>query len=347
MLDYEENRIKLAETPNPHILLWGRSGQGKTWYCCRKIEEEYEKGHNVWILDYSGSYTMDELSKNKFKYMNDCSLEIYDLWTDPISWSMMNSSEDNYRSDLVDAITAVLDLRSYYQRTILEEAITRCCNECYYFRISKLVDILENMIDEAKLTEGLTNEITNISKLLSRLYPYRKISNLYINRIMENHKKYKPKINIVQLSGYPEHQRQFLTRLMTELMWKNFYSCSDNSHKTIVLDEFQFLGVKPGSPLSDMLREGRKRGIALILSTQFISDYSVEEQETLLQAGNILIFRPSDRDKRFSGGIVDSGNVREWTKILNNLEVGEAVLKGNYAINGNERILHTPIICKI
>ena len=38
--DVEGRVLKMCNVPNPNILIWGSSGQGKTYFCCQKIEEE-------------------------------------------------------------------------------------------------------------------------------------------------------------------------------------------------------------------------------------------------------------------------------------------------------------------
>ena len=53
LMDKENHEIKICKTPNPHILILGKSGEGKTYFCCRKIEEEIQDGKSVLIFDYS------------------------------------------------------------------------------------------------------------------------------------------------------------------------------------------------------------------------------------------------------------------------------------------------------
>ena len=59
-----EATIHLLNTPNAHELYLGKSGSGKTWAICRRVEELYSFGKKILILDYSGSYTVEELEKS-------------------------------------------------------------------------------------------------------------------------------------------------------------------------------------------------------------------------------------------------------------------------------------------
>lgn len=157
------------------------------------------------------------------------------------------------------------------------------------------------------------------------------------------------KITIFQLSDLPEEHRLFLTSLLSEMLWLETKRGGNplNYFNTIVFDEFQFLSVKRGTALSHFIREGRKFGVGIILSTQFISHYTNEEQETLLQAANILIFKPTPRDLSFSAKVIDFNNSNPWKKLLSELTVGYAVLIGNYYLNEKKQLITQPIVCHI
>ena len=76
--DLENRKIKMMYKPNAHQLITGKSGTGKTYYCCRKLEEEIKKNKAILLIDYSNSYTYEELQKNKFRYENK--MEIFELF---------------------------------------------------------------------------------------------------------------------------------------------------------------------------------------------------------------------------------------------------------------------------
>lgn len=64
--DMEKNNIKLIEKPNGHMLVLGQSGAGKTYFMCRRMEEDRNNGKNILVFDYSGSYTRKEFEKINF-----------------------------------------------------------------------------------------------------------------------------------------------------------------------------------------------------------------------------------------------------------------------------------------
>ena len=76
MRDMDGNEIQLNSVPNPHILAWGKSGQGKTFFFNRRIEDAVNQNRNVLIVDYSGSFTKIERRKAKLKVPENAVCEI-------------------------------------------------------------------------------------------------------------------------------------------------------------------------------------------------------------------------------------------------------------------------------
>lgn len=80
------------------------------------------------------------------------------------------------------------------------------------------------------------------------------------------------------------------------------------------------------------------------MATQFLRDRDSEEIETLMQANNKVFFRPTEREMRMVAGWI--GKVEDWFPILENLETGQAVLKGKYFIN-NSKKSQEPIVVNV
>ena len=334
IVDTENNYIYLAETPNSHLLIMGQSGSGKTYYCNRKIEQEIQKGKGVLIFDYSGSFTVNELKRANFAYCAQVNyknpIEDEVVWHCPVN---------NYISVITNALIKSLRLRSYYQRKLLKEGIERIGRR-KKFTIAILMITLEKMLAEKEDVD----EKNNIGHLLTRLAPYEELDGIKIDFIEEYLKD--TDIEIIQLSEYGEMERKFVTEFLSEICWQEVRQNKKHSD-IIVFDEFQFLSVKPGSALSGILREGRKFSLSVYMSSQFLGDYSQEEVDTLMQAGNILFFKPVPKERKQIAKYIDGQNYKSWDRILDNLKVGEAVLKGHFMINSNKTEVTCPIKCII
>lgn len=338
LMDRENHVIKIRQIPNAHILILGKSGEGKTYFCCRKIEEEIQDGKSVFIFDYSNSYSLPELRKCKFRYSE--SVRIFNPLEKRTDFIF---EMDRIESALVDSFVNALRVRSYYQKKLLREAIFRVVDGMASLTIPDLIECLEEMLDEVISPESEKN----LGHLLTRLGPYSELKNIRIvatdraNNILE-----KRNVTIIQLSDFSELQRKFLTEFLAEMFWREVR----NGHKRadiVLLDEFQNMQITPGSALSAMLREGRKFGLGVYLSSQFLGNYNREAVDTLMQAGNMFFFKPVQREMKLIASLIDPDEIPAWRKILQNLQVGEAVLRGRYCLNDNTREIETPIICKV
>ena len=66
--DKEGHEVHLMGEANGHKLIYGNSGQGKTFFLMRELESYCEQGKTILILDYSGSFTEKEMVEKKFLY---------------------------------------------------------------------------------------------------------------------------------------------------------------------------------------------------------------------------------------------------------------------------------------
>ena len=64
--DLEGTKIKLADIPNGHRLLVGKSGCGKTFAMFRLLEEALEEQKECLLIDFSGSFSKCERDKACF-----------------------------------------------------------------------------------------------------------------------------------------------------------------------------------------------------------------------------------------------------------------------------------------
>lgn len=87
--------------------------------------------------------------------------------------------------------------------------------------------------------------------------------------------------------------------------------------------------------------------MSLLLSTQFIEEYSSEEVQTLLQANNKLIFKPTEKGLRAAAKIISETETAQWRELLSGLKVGEAVLKGSYFVGEGTCSQTKPFVCII
>lgn len=67
----------------------------------------------------------------------------------------------------------------------------------------------------------------------------------------------------------------------------------------------------------------------------------------LMQSGNLLFFKPTKRDMMFVANMIDPNHAKKWETVLNQMQIGEVVIKGNYCLNAMKKEIQTPILCKV
>lgn len=345
MRDKENNVIEFNHRPNEHIFLWGQSGQGKSYFICRQIEQEAKAGKKVLVLDYSGSYTEEELEKNGIADRDQ--VKIWDICKIPQVWRVPSTKKEEYKAILADSIAAALKIQSYGQIACLHWVLEDYLDRHLFFSFHQLFEDVKRFRETADIFD-VPSDKEPLDKLLSRLCPYGGLENFYVH-FCDGVDEYLDKpINILQISGFSHKCRKFLTNFILELLWhETRMSRSKRRFQTVVLDEIQFLSLNEDSAFSAMLREGRKYNLGVIAATQFLSAYEKAEIETLMQAGHMMIFKPNAKDLRASARIISEEKATEWQAVLKKLKVGEAVLLGEYHVNNCKKLAGTPIVCRI
>lgn len=333
--DMDGNRVRLSEIPNSHLMILGQSGMGKTFLLCRKIEGAINDGKSVLIMDFSGSFALHELKKNQLQCMKAVTI------LNPIKQKFtFNLLEKGIKDNLTNALYKILVKKGYFQKKLIQEAIDKILKSAKEFSIPGLIEMLELLYYEKE-----DEEKKNIFRLLSKLDNYSEIEKIIIKPCTGTYIK-EPAIYVIQISGYGEIQRKFCVEFFAELIWQNIRN-GGKMCDVIIFDEFQYMELKPGSALAAMLREGRKYGLAVWLASQFLGNYDKEAVDTLFQVGQKIFFRPTENDERNIADFINPNASGIWRKLLRELEVGEAILKGKYFINDGEKEIETPIVCKI
>lgn len=336
--DMEKNNIKLIEKPNGHMLVFGQSGAGKTYFMCRRMEEDRNNGKNILVFDYSGSYTRKEFEKNKFCKLNEMS------YINPsersFKWKFRGNEIENAISGV---LIRVLPVCSVYQIKLLREAITKVFVEFGKFNLTQLVTMLEKMLN----TKVDATDRENITHLLTRLSPFSELTEISVVTAGGEEKNVKiSPIIVIQLSNYLEIQKKFLLNFFVELLWEEIKQRRYRAD-ILIFDEFQHLNLKEESAVSALLREGRKYDVSVYAASQFIGKKERANVETLMQAGNKIFFHPTENEMRDVARWINPQNQNQWMRILNNLSVGQAVVKGCYYINNRPRVCKKPIICSV
>ncbi|HBI62925.1 MAG TPA: hypothetical protein DDY31_17260 [Lachnospiraceae bacterium] len=348
MRDMEGHKVKLLYNPNKHLVILGGSGYGKTFAANRDVLYRIQNGDRVIILDTSGSYTAEELTRSGNIFGNH--IRYYQTDVDGIEFPVY--LEDVPRA-LVDALIEGFNIKSYNQETILEECCEEIIKDTGSFTFMKLFNKLEEHQHEYQVEgcDGLPDMLKNIGFLLNKFRPVKKLDNVtFLDHKMCESMKEKKEVTVLQLSNLSEKQKKVLSVFFLSLLWLN--AKHRGAHKgqegydVVLVDEFQHFPMDDDGTLVAILREGRKYNFSAILCSQYLSDRRKSELSALIQAGTVLLFHPTGNEVKLLINLFGLGEIPTWKRILLGLDVGEAVLVGSYRLD-NGRALKQPLIVRI
>lgn len=327
-------KISLSDKPNGHIFCSGMSGYGKTFFLDSLIKSNILAGISTVVLDYSGSFSEMELAKAGIRIGNR--VRLIKPETDELYMPILQETKSN-GDVLADVLVSTLQLKGYLNKKTLKEI---CRYVCWEGKIS-LMDILDYAAIKLDKSEE-TEEKKRLDNLIAKLEYLLPLKNITI--VKKDGKEVSQKNTyIIDMNDMPTENRKVCVNFIMNILWHGAkkrllpYRC-------IVLDECQHIDLKSGTVASNILREGRKYELSVYMATQFLRDRDSEEIETLMQANNKVFFRPTEREMRMVAGWI--GKVEDWLPILENLETGQAVLKGKYFINDSKKS-QEPIVINI
>lgn len=345
--DKENNIINIVDEPNGHIVISGRSGEGKTYAIKNLIIDKIKQEKRIMVLDIFDSYLKGDFEEEFKEELGN--IEFQDLSSENAYLLIDTKSADQYIDYLADSLIDVLKIGNYNIKGLIKE----CCNECYntYRCISfgYLLDIIGEFVEATNCFSK--DEIKELRKLQNIISEYKNISVMFAYSKdaidWEEIEKNIVKCYIYQMSRYSMKERIVLVEIILSLLWRGIVEYRKSDTDYVVLDEFQHISLKLGSPLANILRMGRKKELSVILGTQFISSLPKKELNTIKQAGTAFYFRPTDNEITKIAKEIDYNNYKKWIRKLSSLNRGKAVMKGCYTVNENGIKWNSTIICKI
>ena len=312
----EEVSWKPKEEKNPHFLVVGTSGSGKTETLKAMIHELSEQGVPSLIIDFH----------QDFEELADDVLDFNSVTINPLEFSPETPESVMYKvSHILKKIFAL----GVQQEGLLQDAILTAYRD-------KGVDIKSTQTKEAPTFEDVKDTLESmmerlreerrptqtVETLLVRLRPLFNTGFFTQKKSTVPFKKIFSETTVLKLKNMPTEEVKyaiaefFINKLKYELYARGktdkivLYCVVDEAHRLI--DE--------RSPLNDLLRESRKYGTGVILSSQRPSDFS---DTVLANVGGIMALQCRlEKDAIF----VSKQMGVDFEKIKNLTEVGMGYL---------------------
>lgn len=329
------------ELPNRHMVIFGGSGEGKT-YCIQGLLMElgFSNIHSL-VVDYTNGYLPEHLEK---EFVDKSKPSTHWVVEKPLSINpfLQHSHNINGRplkekphivagrvASVFNSVYSSIGEQQLPTLTnVIEEGI-KLFEGDYSFR-----KMINDLVETGKVGELLANKLSTMVK--SDLFDESSNSgwdNIYSDTSLTN---------IIQLTQIPND----LAKIATEFILWDLYAYAvangnKNSPLPVVLDEVQNLDHRLDSPLGKILTEGRKYGLSLILATQTLSNLAREEQDRLFQASHKLFFAPAKTEiKRYAEILTmteSNSTQKEWIEVLNSLKKGQCLSVG-YHLNSDNQL---------
>jgi DNA phosphorothioation-dependent restriction protein DptH len=318
---------------NRHLLIFGKSGVGKTYAIQAIIMELAKQKQHAAIVDYTSGFLTSHLEEI-FKEVIHPKGHIVKKTPLPINpFRRQRMVIDDFK-DIEDAYSVAGRITSVF--TSVYSSFGEQQKALLHKIIEQGIETYSDGYDFGKLLEDLESEDnTNATTVANKLTPLGR-ANLFEgqneNSWQEIYSDPVTNVNILQLAGLSRD----LAKMATEfILWDLYDFASNQGSKDtplpMVLDEIQNLDHRLDSPLAKFLTEGRKFGLSAILATQTLSNLTQEAQSRLFMASHKLFFRPADTELKEYATILSnatSENVNIWKDKLVALNKGECYSLG-------------------
>lgn len=307
------------------------SGFGKT-YAMQRLEENLAlAGAEIIVLNYNSTHT---------RFQTDEAVIHWDVSKKGLPFPLFSAFKrpDGSREDLFDVSESIVGVfGSVYplqsrQRAALRSAVRKTLERNgSQADFSKLAFYLENTGEEVPLS---------VFEKYAPLFEKIKFTRLKGNLLESG------KILVLDMDKFTSQLQCFASELILAVLWRWFQLWGQYAKRPlyVVCDECQNLTFKKNSVLSQILREGRKFNMAVLLATQSLTTFSKEQVAVIMQAATQLYFHPAPSEARALARLTGAEDVREMEKKLMGLRRGECIAVGRFQV-GSMVVEHPVKIC--
>lgn len=320
------------QLPNRHLLVFGNSGQGKTYAIQALLLEMANARQSALVIDYTDGFLPQHLES---ELLEAAKPETFAL----AAGRKLPLDPFRLQSDEIEGI-GVIQEKPFDVAKRVASIFT-----AVYFSLGEqqratLVNKIEHGVEAGGLSlqalhEQLRDEgedlLANKLMPLARTEPFTSADNVEAwSALFEGVDSY---VNILQLARIDKDVQRLVIEFALWDLWDYLRRTGHkNNPRPVVLDEVQNLDHRSGSPLEKYLREGRKFGASMILATQTMSNFRAEERDRLFQAAHMLFFKPADTELRSFASVLrdrtPGSSLEDRSRQLSALNKGECLSVG-------------------
>lgn len=317
---------------NSHVAVIGVSGSGKSVQCQRMICSAVRQGGTVCAFDLHNTLAENQIFGNYQHFFKENMREINadgnGIPCDILSPIRYADGTMENPVDTIEALVGILGQAFKFgcvQKAELRHAIQTVYNRHLFEEMGiAAIDATLSEIDGKK-----AGEIREKMFSLTAHNIFRSGGSL-----LE-----KGKLNVFRLSRYDLATQGIVTEILLSYLWRLANAEQFQKEKLFIfIDECQNLSSGKNSVLAQMLSEGRKFNISLILATQLFKEGSMSAvQQRMTQCGLMLYFKPIANQVKATARLIDSSMESQWSNCLRQLGIGEFVAVGSFRVDGKPK----------
>lgn len=313
-------RAKVTTVPNPmnwHFLITGISGSGKT-VALQKIEKRIAaNGGCVIVLNYGATHNWDKEDEKMTVHhsVRKQGMPFHILQPIPAS-----DGEYEEKMDIVENILQVLDKIRHLgvrQKMALREIIGLAIENA---SPGHEMEVLTKQFADVENPE-CENTAEQFRILFSRIKDCQKELDIQPGKIYD-----------IDFWGYDSSTQSVLAELILAWMWRyaKLHGHEKEQEIFVACDEFQNLGYGTKSTIAEILREGRRCKLSLLLATQTLAGIGQDSKDILAQVGTRLFFKPSGEEVSSVSKFICPEKPDVMRNLLQELQVGECIAQGKF-----------------
>ena len=335
---------------NRHMLIQGKSGQGKTYFIQRMLKELSNQGIPSIIIDYTDGFKPSQLEPN-FKNSLEDKISQYFVVKEnfPLNPFKRNNimidegifiEEDNstIASRFKSIINSVYGL-GIQQSNTLYQTVLNC--------LDKYGDDLDLNILKEELLNDESNTAQAVLNKLNELLDKNPFATTDFDwSVLDNNDG---KIYIIQLTALSKDIQTVITEFILWDLW-NYKSAngSEDNPFIVVLDEAHNLDFSKDSPCTKILKEGRKFGWSGWFATQSVKgSMKIDEIAKLENADEKIYFHPTDVSTIAKDLSKNSEDRKRYENELSKLTKGYCIVQGSAIDSEGKLYQPNPLTVKI
>ncbi|MEM4306735.1 MAG: ATP-binding protein, partial [Candidatus Caldarchaeum sp.] len=325
---------------NPHLIIAGSSGTGKTTTVYSLVTQLMEH-YPIILFDVKGDFT-EAIYERKLIDSGKASILVASVaGVNPFARAS-NETPNEMLEDLMDSISVIEEVGAKQAHFIREAAAKikesgkPLTYEKLVVEINKLLsDVLAGKVKYGPQTKDALQGIAAKLSDLGEVFRSSGVEPAEVYASLVEGSQHMPLI-VVNLAWVNEKMRaivlELLLRKLHKVMQKRSSLAYLSSKPVVVVVDEAYLVTRPTqrwggrdasskSKLEEIVRTGRSYGVALILSTQRLSDFSDGIRQSCFRW--VVFNTPSPEDVHVLSGVAPSSIVR----LINDLDKGEAYIK--------------------